>query len=42
MRILCLNGWGGAMQQALLPFLRGMDPDVLCLQEVVVTSGAPG
>ncbi|MEM1388146.1 MAG: endonuclease/exonuclease/phosphatase family protein [Pseudomonadota bacterium] len=35
MRIMCLNGWGGALAEMLLPYLTEMAPDVLCLQEVV-------
>jgi endonuclease/exonuclease/phosphatase family metal-dependent hydrolase len=35
MRIMCLNGWGGALADRLLPYLAEADPDVLCLQEVV-------
>ena len=33
--IMCLNGWGGKLHEALLPFLAGTAPDVLCLQEVI-------
>jgi len=35
MRIMCLNGWGGTLHDALLPYLSATAPDVLCLQEVV-------
>ncbi len=35
MQIMCLNGWGGKMHTALLPYLSQTRPDVLCLQEVV-------
>lgn len=35
MRIMCLNGWGGKLHDALLAFLSKAQPDVLCLQEVV-------
>lgn len=35
MKIVCLNGWGGALHEALLPYLTDAQPDVLCLQEVV-------
>ncbi|MEO0485481.1 MAG: endonuclease/exonuclease/phosphatase family protein [Pseudomonadota bacterium] len=35
MQIMCLNGWGGAMHDAILPYLAAAQPDVLCLQEVV-------
>lgn len=37
MQIMCLNGWGGKMHSALLPYLKASQPDVLCLQEVVHT-----
>ncbi len=32
---MCLNGWGGTLHDALLPYLAQTAPDVLCLQEVV-------
>ena len=32
---MCLNGWGGKLHQALLPYVTSAKPDVLCLQEVV-------
>ncbi|WP_146347193.1 endonuclease/exonuclease/phosphatase family protein [Phaeobacter marinintestinus] len=35
MQIMCLNGWGGKLHSALLPYLSASTPDVLCLQEVV-------
>lgn len=35
MQIMCLNGWGGTRYEALLPYVSGTSPDVLCLQEVV-------
>ncbi len=35
MKIICLNGWGGKMHDALLPYLKHEQPDILCLQEVV-------
>ena len=35
MRVMCLNGWGGALHDMLLPYLAQVQPDVLCLQEVV-------
>lgn len=35
MRIMCLNGRGGTLHDALLPFLAEAAPDILCLQEVV-------
>ncbi|GAB5558501.1 MAG: endonuclease/exonuclease/phosphatase family protein [Synoicihabitans sp.] len=34
---MCLNGWGGKLHDRLLPYLQAVDPDVLCLQEVVHT-----
>jgi hypothetical protein len=34
---MCLNGWGGRMREALVPYVKVSDPDVLCLQEVVHT-----
>ena len=40
MRILCLNGWGGRLHDRLVPYIREVDPDVLCLQEVVHTPSA--
>ena len=42
MRILSLNVWGGAMRDALLPWLGSSDVDVLCLQEVTRTPGLDG
>lgn len=42
MRIISLNAWGGAMFDALGPWLRTLNADVLCLQEVTRTSGATG
>lgn len=35
MKIICLNGWGGKMHDALLLYLKHEQPDILCLQEVV-------
>jgi endonuclease/exonuclease/phosphatase family metal-dependent hydrolase len=35
MKIMCLNGWGGRLHDALAPYLRSAAPDILCLQEVV-------
>ena len=32
---MCLNGWGGTLHEALLPYLEATAPDILCLQEVV-------
>lgn len=37
MKIVSLNGWGGKLHGALMPWLRAEDPDILCLQEVVHT-----
>ena len=37
MRIICLNGWGGKLHDALAAYIRSASPDVLCLQEVVHT-----
>lgn len=37
MRIICLNGWGGKLHDALADYIRVAAPDVLCLQEVVHT-----
>lgn len=37
MRILCLNGWGGKLHDALAAYVRSVSPDILCLQEVVHT-----
>lgn len=37
MRIICLNGWGGKLHDALASYVRVAAPDVLCLQEVVHT-----
>ena len=35
MNIMCLNGWGGKLHTALMPYLATAVPDILCLQEVV-------
>ena len=35
MKIICLNGWGGKLHDALQTYVRAQQPDVLCLQEVV-------
>ncbi|MBO3761101.1 endonuclease/exonuclease/phosphatase family protein [Ciceribacter sp. L1K22] len=35
MRIMCLNGWGGRLHDALLPYVEATAPDILCLQEVI-------
>lgn len=34
---MCLNGWGGTLHDALIPYLQASAPDILCLQEVVHT-----
>ena len=41
MRLVCLNIWGGVLHGALIPWLRAVEADVLCLQEVIHTPGAP-
>ena len=35
MEIMCLNGWGGKLHEAFLPYISSTAPDILCLQEVV-------
>ncbi|MBV7377554.1 endonuclease/exonuclease/phosphatase family protein [Maritimibacter sp. DP4N28-5] len=35
MKIMCLNGWGGKLHEALLTYLAGTSPGILCLQEVI-------
>jgi endonuclease/exonuclease/phosphatase family metal-dependent hydrolase len=35
LKIMCLNGWGGKLHEALLPYLAEKAPDILCLQEVI-------
>ncbi len=35
MEIMCLNGWGGKLHEALLPYLARTAPGILCLQEVI-------
>lgn len=37
MEILCLNCWGGTLQDRLLPYLASQSADMLCLQEIVHT-----
>lgn len=32
---MCLNGWGGTLYEALLPYVQSASPDILCLQEVI-------
>ena len=39
--IMSLNGWGGRLHAELVAYLADARPDVLCLQEVVVTPAAP-
>ncbi|MDX0553390.1 endonuclease/exonuclease/phosphatase family protein [Sinorhizobium medicae] len=41
MRILSLNAWGGRIHNPLLKYLGSTKADILCLQEVVRTSGQP-
>lgn len=41
MRLVCLNAWGGALHEALIPWLVQADADVICLQEVIHTPDAP-
>jgi len=41
MKIMSLNGWGGRVHERLVPYLAETEPDILCLQEVVHTPGAP-
>jgi Endonuclease/Exonuclease/phosphatase family len=42
MRILSLNAWGGRLHDRLIDYLREVDPDVLCLQEITrAPDGAP-
>jgi hypothetical protein len=36
---MCLNGWGGMLHDALVPYVSSERPDVLCLQEVVHSPG---
>ncbi len=40
MEIMSLNGWGGRLHEELVAYLAESKPDVLCLQEVVLTPGA--
>lgn len=35
MKVMCLNGWGGKLYDDLLPYVSQVNPDVLCLQEVI-------
>ena len=32
---MCLNGWGGKLNEEFLPYISTTAPDILCLQEVV-------
>jgi endonuclease/exonuclease/phosphatase family metal-dependent hydrolase len=34
-KVMCLNGWGGTLHDALVPHVASVRPDLLCLQEVV-------
>lgn len=38
---MCLNGWGGRLHEELIAYVGAARPDILCLQEVVRTPGAP-
>lgn len=40
MQIMCLNAWGGKLHDRIVPYVQSVDPDVLCLQEVVHTPAA--
>ncbi|WP_137128848.1 endonuclease/exonuclease/phosphatase family protein [Rhizobium sp. FY34] len=40
MKIFSLNAWGGKLHAPLLTYLQQVDPDILCLQEVVHTPHA--
>jgi endonuclease/exonuclease/phosphatase family metal-dependent hydrolase len=40
MLVMCLNGWGGKLHDQLLSYVKLINPDVLCLQEVVHTPTA--
>lgn len=42
LRIVSLNAWGGKLHQPLMPYLAGVEADILCLQEVVRTPEATG
>lgn len=42
MQIMCLNGWRGRLHDRLIPYLRTVSPDDLCLQEVCHTPAASG
>lgn len=39
LRVLSLNAWGGRLHEPLLRYLKAVDADVVCLQEVVRTQG---
>ncbi|MGI3169553.1 endonuclease/exonuclease/phosphatase family protein [Pseudooceanicola sp. C21-150M6] len=41
MRIVSLNAWGGRLYEDMLAWLREVQPDVLCLQEVIHVEGSP-
>ncbi|EKU99233.1 metal-dependent hydrolase [Leptolyngbya sp. PCC 7375] len=40
MKVVCLNAWGGKLYDKLIPYLSYVNPDILCLQEVVHTPAA--
>ncbi|MEC7298445.1 MAG: endonuclease/exonuclease/phosphatase family protein, partial [Pseudomonadota bacterium] len=41
MRIVSLNAWGGRLSEEMSAWLADVQPDVLCLQEVVFAPGSP-
>lgn len=41
MRVVSLNAWGGRLIDPLVDWIATVQPDILCLQEVVQTPGAP-
>ncbi|MGU3438249.1 endonuclease/exonuclease/phosphatase family protein [Actinomycetes bacterium M1A6_2h] len=42
MRLVSVNAWGGAMFDQLVPWLKAVDADVICLQEVTRTPRRSG
>ncbi|WEK49205.1 MAG: endonuclease/exonuclease/phosphatase family protein [Candidatus Kaistia colombiensis] len=40
LRVVSLNAWGGKLHAPLMRYLTAVQPDILCLQEVVRTYGA--
>ncbi|MBY4207222.1 endonuclease/exonuclease/phosphatase family protein [Rhodococcus fascians] len=42
MRVVSVNAWGGAMYDELFPWLRAVDADIVCLQEVTRTPQRSG